>query len=74
VVNRLRPTTEEIGAMGREIESRQGLCRVVCSFFNLKNLIELPWQRGLVVSSPPDTEEIGAMGREIESRQDIDGW
>jgi hypothetical protein len=33
----------------------------------------MPWQRGLVVSSPPAIQEDGAMRREIDTRQSI-GW
>jgi hypothetical protein len=32
-----------------------------------KEIKNVPWRRGLVVSSPPATEKTGAMDREIES-------
>jgi hypothetical protein len=31
--------------------------------------VDVPWRRGLLVSSPPANEQAGAMGRDIESRQ-----
>jgi hypothetical protein len=52
---------------------------VSCTKKNLATLVyvvlqyELPWRRGLVISSPPATEETGAVGREIESLHGI-GW
>jgi hypothetical protein len=49
--------------MGREIESRQG---IGWKLFK-KTVSGAPWQRSLVITSPPATKETGAMGREIES-------
>jgi hypothetical protein len=51
----------------------QGLCCITLATQIIKNFLDLPWRRGLVVSSPPNTEETGALGREIESCQGI-GW
>jgi hypothetical protein len=43
------------------------------AFVSYLQLLDMPWRRGLAVSSPSATEETGAIGREIESRKGIGG-
>jgi hypothetical protein len=58
----------EVGYLSQSYFLGRRLCSVFSGYKLFRNL---PWRRGLGVSSPPATEETGAMGREIKSRQGI---
>jgi hypothetical protein len=44
------------------------------AFVSYLQLLDMPWRRGLAVSSPSATEETGAIGREIESRKGVENF